>query len=373
MRTTGVPAPVVSAIASGPAAADVVAPFLSFAEGGPFRVTPEPDGFTVRPPYGAPLRWTLTGGAASATPTLSPDTAARPDAGVTLAAIDAAFAHRPDAPALSLDLSPATDARVLDELTVAGVAAGEGGPATVHQETFFQQAGIWLAAPGRPYPVRHVTAAGRRHPVRGPKPRGTVYRRHIPWLGATLTLRTVDPGQDLDLFHRWMNDPFVARFWEEEGDLARHRAYLDANAADPHALGLIACFDGRPFGYVEAYWAREDRIAPFCDANDHDRGWHALVGEPAFRGRRFVAAWMPSVSHFLFLDDPRTRRIVIEPRADNDRMIRSLSTCGYALLKEFDFPHKRAVLGVLLRERFFFERLWVPRGGAVPRSPCIPS
>ena len=42
-------------------------------------------------------------------------------------------------------------------------------------------------------------------------------------------------------------------------------------------------------------------------------------------------------------------------------MIRNLAKCGYANLKEFDFPHKRAMLGMLLRERFFAERLWVPR------------
>ena len=37
--------------------------------------------------------------------------------------------------------------------------------------------------------------------------------------------------------------------------------------------------------------------------------------------------------------------IVIEPRWDNHKMIRNLAKCGYANLKEFDFPHKRAMLG----------------------------
>jgi hypothetical protein len=56
-------------------------------------------------------------------------------------------------------------------------------------------------------------------------------------------------------------------------------------------------------------------------------------------------------------------------------MIRNLARCGYANLKEFDFPHKRAMLSMLLRERFFEERLWVPRTDATtpPRtaSPAI--
>ncbi len=79
------------------------------------------------------------------------------------------------------------------------------------------------------------------------------------------------------------------------------------------------------------------------------------------RGKRFVTAWLPSISHYLFLDDDRTQRIVIEPRADNFKMIRNLAQCGYTHLKEFDFPHKRAMLGMLSRERFFSEQLWVPR------------
>ncbi|PZP69079.1 MAG: acetyltransferase, partial [Delftia acidovorans] len=193
---------------------------------------------------------------------------------------------------------------------------------------------------------------------------GEVYRRFIPWLGRTLSFRTVEPEADLPLIHRWMNDPVVAHFWEESGDLAHHRAYLQRMAGDPHALGLIGCFDGEPFGYFEAYWAKEDRIAPFYDAGDHDRGWHALVGEARFRGQPYLTAWLPSLSHYLFLDDCRTQRIVVEPRADNRKMRKSLPRCGYALVKEFDFPHKRAVLGVLLRERFFADALWIPQTDA---------
>jgi len=80
---------------------------------------------------------------------------------------------------------------------------------------------------------------------------------------------------------------------------------------------------------------------------------------------------MPGVSHYLFLDDCRTQRIVIEPRIDNRRMVHSLNRCGYASLKEIQFPHKRAVLGQLLRERFFDDALWIPRSDfpfAVPQS-----
>jgi RimJ/RimL family protein N-acetyltransferase len=276
-----------------------------------------------------------------------------------LAALEAAFARYPDQHELAL-LAPIGQA---DELFRSGVLLkNEEGRLFARAELLWQQPRIWLPHPSSyAFPASYIFSHGRRYPLRPPKPVGTVYRRHIPWLGRMLSFRAVDIDHDLHRFSRWMNDPVVAQAWGEQGDLARHQAYLELIAADPHVTGLIGCLDDESFGYFEVYWAKEDRVAPFCEAEDFDRGWHVLIGEQRFRGKPFVPAWLPSISHYLFLDDCRTRRIVIEPRSDNHKMIRNLAKCGYATLKEFDFPHKRAMLCMLLRERFFAERLWVPR------------
>jgi RimJ/RimL family protein N-acetyltransferase len=292
-----------------------------------------------------------------------------------LAALEAAFARYPDQHELNL-LAPMGQA---GELFRSGVLLkDENGQLVVHAELLWQQPRIWLTQPSSyAFPPSYVLSHGRRHPLRPPKPSGTVYCRHIPWLGHTLSFRTVNVEHDLHRFSCWMNDPVVARAWGEQGDLARHRAYLDCISADPHVIGLISCLDDEAFGYFEVYWAKEDRVAPFYEAENFDRGWHVLIGEPRFRGKPFVTAWLPSISHYLFLDDCRTCRIVIEPRSDNHKMIRNLSKCGYANLKEFDFPHRRAMLGMLLRERFFGERLWVPRTDittlSAAASPAITS
>ncbi|WP_343550154.1 GNAT family N-acetyltransferase [Ralstonia sp.] len=280
----------------------------------------------------------------------------------TMAALDAAFAH--GAPyALRVEVESRDAARRLHEvgvLTRANVA---------HASQLWQRAELYMAPSAGAYPLQYTMTGASRHPLRPPKPAGVVYARHIPWLGKTLTLRAAELERDLPLLHRWMNDPDVAYFWNEEGDEAEHRAYLQGLIDDPHMLPLIAAFDDEPFGYFEVYWAKENRIAPFYDAQDHDRGWHVLIGEPAFRGKAFLTAWFPAIQHFQFLDDARTQRIVGEPRADHVRQIANLDKAGFSKIKEFDFPHKRAMLVMLLRERFFGEHLLFP----APPTPSTPS
>ncbi|WP_263264180.1 GNAT family N-acetyltransferase [Pseudomonas sp. RIT-PI-S] len=230
----------------------------------------------------------------------------------------------------------------------------EAGCWHLERAAFWQVPSPWLrTAASNGYPLRPVISDGRRHPRRPPKPSGEVYRRFDAALGSWVSLRVLDRDLDLALFHRWQNHPRVDAFWNEAGSLAQHRAYLERQAADPHAFSLIGCFDDEPFGYFEAYWAKEDRIAPFYAVDDYDRGIHMLVGEEHHRGPHKIQSWLPALVHYLFLDDSRTQRVVAEPRADNARMIGHMQRLGFWQEKEFDFPHKRAALMVQSRERFF--------------------
>ena len=222
------------------------------------------------------------------------------------------------------------------------------------RDLFWQLAQPWLPGPsGAAYPQSLRLSQGRRHPARPPKPAGELYRRFDVRLGQWISLRALDLDRDLERFHRWQNLPRVAHFWQEGGTREQHRAYLQKLAEDPHTLTVIGCFDEEPFAYLELYWAKEDRIAPFYDVDDYDRGIHMLVGEEAHRGPHKVASWLSALAHYLFLDDPRTRSIVSEPRADNARMIAHLAAQGFYRAKDFDFPHKRATLMRLTRELFF--------------------
>jgi len=261
------------------------------------------------------------------------------------------FARDPDCQRLTWHLNCEPGDAVLSGLLV---AQAQAGVYNCERTQFWQLPQPWLGqAFDAVYPQQMQITEGKRHPRRAPKPRGEVYRRFDARLGAWVSLRTLEIDSDLERFNRWQNNPRVLNFWQEGGSLEQHRDYLSKLQADPHSLTLIGCFDDQPFAYFEAYWAKEDRIAPFYAVDDYDRGIHMLVGEETHRGPHKVASWLSALVHYLFLDDPRTQRVVAEPRADNSKMIGYMHEQCFHCEKEFDFPHKRAALMVLGRERFF--------------------
>ena len=275
----------------------------------------------------------------------------RPDSLAIWAACYWLLARDPACQRITWHLDEAPVDAMLSGLLIAAESAGEY---RCERTLFWQLPQPWLSqATTGAYPQQRVFSDGKRHPLRPMKPRGEVYRRFDARLGVWISLRTVDIERDLARFSRWQNSARVASFWQEEGSLEQHREYLDTLEADPHTLTLIGCFDDQPFAYFEAYWAKEDRIAPFYAADDYDRGIHMLVGEEDHRGPHKVASWLTALVHYLLLDDPRTQRVVAEPRADNAKMIGYLQNQCFHCEKEFDFPHKRAALMVLGRERFF--------------------
>ncbi|MET3134125.1 acetyl CoA:N6-hydroxylysine acetyl transferase [Oxalobacteraceae bacterium GrIS 1.11] len=276
-----------------------------------------------------------------------------------LAALETVSATHPGL--TSITLRAEQWGEVAAELSARGIALPDGAALTVDLALLWQLPELWLAkAAQQPYPQAHRRSGERWHPLRPPKPASYVYERYIPWLGQSIAFRVASVEQDLDILHKWMNDPRVAQFFQEEGDLDYHRRYLHARLDDPHMLPLIAEFDRVPFGYMEVYWAQENRLGPYYDAHDYDRGWHVLVGEAAYSGGQWISAWLPSLMHYMFLDEPRSQRIVGEPAASHLRQIRNLERSGFAALKDVEFPHKRATLVMLLREKYFANRLWRP-------------
>lgn len=206
----------------------------------------------------------------------------------------------------------------------------------------------------------HTHARPVLHPVRPakPVPGSVIYSRYIPHLGETfsMTALNLDDPVHLNLFHEWQNDPRVSAGWNESGTLDHHRAYLTKLRDDPSQIPLLAYWDNKPFAYFEVYWGAEDRLGayyPGAEIKAYDRGRHSLVGDPSFRGPHRVSAWWGSLVHYLFLDEPRTMRVIGEPKATNGTVLMYDFMAGFGMMGFAELPHKRSAMVSMSRERFF--------------------
>lgn len=261
--------------------------------------------------------------------------AGNPERWVALVALEAVFGHFP----------------AFDQIAVYG-----SEEFVVKRSEFYQNSEIWLRPDRQKVSSdeKWISTNGYEHPVRPEIQRGTYYRRYLPSIGKTISFRLADIEKDLERFHRWHNDPRVYDLWELNKPMDELKTYLENGLKDPHQKPMIVEFDEEPAGYFEFYWAAEDRLGPYYDRDPYDRGFHFLIGEDRFLGQANTDEVVRSVTHVLFLDDPRTQRVVAEPRSDNKRVLKYVELVpGWRFIKEFDFPHKRAALVSVRRDDFF--------------------
>ncbi|KAL1970636.1 hypothetical protein VTN77DRAFT_4280 [Rasamsonia byssochlamydoides] len=235
-----------------------------------------------------------------------------------------------------------------------------------------------------PAPMQYTFTDGIRHPIRPRPPHQgeTFYARYIPSVGQYLSFRvpvltqqvrgtdhsrspssacslavpcshSPPPGpSDLDLLHKWMNDPRVNAAWGEAGPRSKQEAFLRNGLTSRHSFPVFGCWDGKPFGYFEIYWVKEDRLGRLLGGNvgNYDRGLHVLVGEQEFRGPHRVAIWLSALVHYCWLADLRTETVMLEPRVDNEKLIKYLRDAGFYKEGEVSFPHKQSAVMKIKRD-----------------------
>ncbi|KAF2690147.1 hypothetical protein K458DRAFT_289109 [Lentithecium fluviatile CBS 122367] len=244
-----------------------------------------------------------------------------------------------------------------------------------------------------PAPPQYVWTDNVRHPLRPKPPRqGEIfYTRYIPSVGQYLSFRvasisskplrhrgpvsqhtptphrtsplpasdsnvptvsTLNLGQsDPEYLHKWMNDPRISYFWGESGPQEHQEEFLKNGLKSRHSFPVIGCWDGKPFGYFEIYWVKEDRLGRYVPrVGDYDRGLHCLVGENEFRGPDRVKVWLSALVHFCFLTDLRTESVMLEPRVDNEKLAQYLMDVGFYKEREISLPHKQSNLMRIQRD-----------------------
>lgn len=216
-----------------------------------------------------------------------------------------------------------------------------------------------------PPPAQNIMTNGVRHPIRPKPPRQgeTFYTRYVPSLGQYLSFRVASLSRkstayngpvgpvthnfvplssgvdsnttsvfpsigymracscDTELLHDWMNNSRVAAAWGVTGPIATQEAFLKKGLSSKHSFPAIGCWDGKPFGYFEIYWVKEDQLGKYMGGSElgnWDRGIHVLVGEEEFRGPDRARVWLSGLVHYCWLADQRTERMFSEPRVDNE-------------------------------------------------------
>ena len=267
------------------------------------------------------------------------------------------YPSRPSSPAREGTQSPRPDVGAVHVSDgVSAALASPGGPfaSGSHLPTYYP-----------PPPPQYIYTSHIRHPLRPKPPRQgeTFYIRHIgsvnQWLSfrvpsfsdrpvpdnpqlsgratspgirnsiqlpsasfATLpTLANFDRSSDLDILHNWMNDPRVNAAWGVAGPKHNQEEFLRNGLTSRHSFPVFGCWDGKPFGYFEIYWVKEDGLGRLLGGNvdNYARGLHVLVGEQEFRGPKRVQIWLSALMHYCWLADYRTEDIFLEPRVDNEK------------------------------------------------------
>lgn len=177
-----------------------------------------------------------------------------------------------------------------------------------------------------------------------------------PQLAAPWALRMVGPGgSDLDIVHRWMNEPHVAAFWNQAWSRTQWSDYLAAQLTGDESRPYLVDYEAKPVAYVEIYKAIHHPIATHYDSLPTDLGLHIAIGEASLTGRGYGKEICRLLIGAIFTSDPSCRRIVAEPDIRNCAARRLFASLGMQLVGEFDLSYKRAALYICQRspERLF--------------------
>lgn len=173
----------------------------------------------------------------------------------------------------------------------------------------------------------------------------------VPLLEPPWSVRELQPrGADLDLVHRWMNEPHVAAFWGQAWSRGRWAAELRGQLEGEHSRPYLVRHGDEPLAYVEVYRVARDVVASRFTTRPHDLGVHLAIGDLQRTGRGLGTAVLRAVAEGLLRAEDACTRILGDPAADHEVARRTFAAAGFRPVGEVDLPHKRAALFVRSRD-----------------------
>jgi RimJ/RimL family protein N-acetyltransferase len=157
-------------------------------------------------------------------------------------------------------------------------------------------------------------------------------------------------ADDLSRLLEWVRRPHVARWWGPCTPEELERDYGAIVRGEDSTRAFIACWQGRPVGFVQVYEPMQAGGGWWEDETDPGRrGIDQFLAEPELLGRGLGSAMVCSFVERLFEDD-RVTGVQVDPAPDNARAIRCYARAGFVAQGEVATPDGPALLMVV--ERF---------------------
>lgn len=168
-------------------------------------------------------------------------------------------------------------------------------------------------------------------------------RPPLPLVSAPWTAR-VAGAADAAVVQRWMSEPHVVKFWQQNWPLARWRDELRRQLDGTHSLPCVLSHEGIDLAYLEVYRVACDVLGKHCEHEPHDLGLHIAIGDLARTGRGLGRRALRAVADGLLAADPRSTQVLAEPDAGNIASLAAFAAAGFTSRGEITLPDKTAVL-----------------------------
>jgi aminoglycoside 6'-N-acetyltransferase len=132
---------------------------------------------------------------------------------------------------------------------------------------------------------------------------------------------------DLSLLDRWLRNPHVREWWDDDSGPEDEEEDEDEALQDASSWPHIVHLDGRPIGYIQAYDPHAWPGHHFADQPPGTRGIDQYIGEPEFLNQGHGPAFIRQFCDNLFAAGAPV--IVTDPHPDNTRAIRAYQKAGF--------------------------------------------